>query len=175
MGFGSWLKKLGRNVDPFYSKGTVGHVTAPVTQPVSRVVRAAGRQIDLTSSKSLGGLGRYVAPIARPAIATAAAAVTGGASVIAGERGAISKSAFGVKSTAEGYAVGAGVGLAVLGGKTIGQAVAGAAAGYVKGTDENGRAPVAAGGQENATADGEGGSFLAALLRFMFPTNEPAA
>lgn len=63
------------------------------------------------------------------AVATSAAVVTGGASVVAAERGIVSRSAFGARSAAEGFAAGAAVGGAIAAGAGImGAVTAGAGA-----------------------------------------------
>lgn len=91
----------------------------------SSLIRRTGRAADLTYSK--GAIGQYTYKIARPAVATVAAGYTGGLSVLAGEKGWIPRSTFGVKSTLTGYKIGASVGGAILAGKGI-ASVAGAGA-----------------------------------------------
>lgn len=86
-------------------------------------VGAAGRAIDLTSSKSMinralpSKAATFVQKYSRQAVATSAAITTGGASVLLAQRGAISKGTFGLKTTMQGALTGAMIGGAVAGGK----------------------------------------------------------
>lgn len=79
-------------------------------------VRKAGRYVDLTSTKSLSGLGKYTSKVARPAVGGLAALYTGGGSVYLAKKGKISKSTFGKESVIKSYAIGASVGTAIAGG-----------------------------------------------------------
>lgn len=148
------FKKLGK---------AIGGAVKAVAKPISSV----GRAIDPTYSKGL--IGRITYPIARPMVATAAAAMTGGLSVLAGEKGWISKSTFGIKPTVTGIAIGAAVGGAILTGGGILAAI-GAGAGKVAQSTAGSAAPatsvpvvtdVPAAGIDPATGQPKSGGGLA--------------
>lgn len=86
-------------------------------------IGAAGRAIDLTSSRSAinralpAKVASVVQKYSQQAVATSAAMLTGGASVLLAQRGVISTGTFGVRSTASGLVTGAVVGGAIAGGQ----------------------------------------------------------
>ena len=97
-------------------KGAAGAVAKPV-EAVARPVTRALPKIDPTSSKSV--FGPTVATVVRPVVATSAAGLTGGASVLLAQRRILPQSTFGVKPTVQGYVAGAAIGSAALGGKAL--------------------------------------------------------
>lgn len=117
MGLFSKIKKVAKK-----TVGTIGKGVSTVAKPVvqaSRFVAKPLSQIDPTYSKSLIGrapvVGGAITQVSRMAVATSAAVVTGGASVIAAEKGLLPKSTLGAKTTLEGFATGAAVGAAIVG------------------------------------------------------------
>jgi hypothetical protein len=115
----SWgFKKIFKRAVKAVAK-PVKAVAKPVAA-VAKPVAAALKKVDPSSSKSVFGAktATVFKPVAKfvvkPAIATAAAVVTGGASILAGEKKFIPKDTFGLKPTATGAAIGAAVGGAIL-------------------------------------------------------------
>lgn len=102
----------------------LGRAAAGVARTVTQPIRAVGRQIDASSPRSFIGrtIGSTGRSFVRQAVATSAAVVTGGASVLAAERRVIPRSVFGVQPTVQGFQTGAVVGAAILAGKTALQA-----------------------------------------------------
>lgn len=93
---------------------------------IGGAIKSVGRAVDPTYSKSLIGqapvVGSKLTALSRQAVATGAAWQTLGLSVVAGERGLISRSTFGVKPTAQGFATGAAIGGAIMGGQSLASA-----------------------------------------------------
>jgi hypothetical protein len=105
-----------------------GAVTGAVSSAAGSVTHAAA-QLDPMSSRSIvGGTGLY--RVARPVVATGAAGVTGGLSVLAGQARMIPRSSFGVQPTVQGYMTGAAIGTAIAGGKLM-QSLPGMIGSYV--------------------------------------------
>src|SRR5574340_1213554 len=115
------FKKLGKAIGSAV-KGTKSAISRTLGAGVS-ATESLGRGIDITSRSSVLGripiIGRPAVTFARQAIATSAAMATGGLSVVAAQKGVISKSTFGASTTAQGFVTGAVVGAAILGGQGI--------------------------------------------------------
>ena len=142
--------------------------TQGTTKAALRPVRKAGRYVDLTSTKSLSGLGKYTSKVARPAVGGLAALYTAGGSVALAHKGKISKSTFGKESVIKSYAIGASVGTAIASGYKASAVVSAA------GTIATNPAPEPLGDSAKGFSDAppkpptptEG--FFARLMRFLF-------
>lgn len=111
--------------------GKVKKAAKKITKPVRTTVR----QFDITNRKALLGkvtpkpVRNVVRFVARPAIATSTAALTGGLSVFAAQRaGGRWKATYGVKPTAIGLAAGAAIGGAILAAPAVASAIGGGTA-----------------------------------------------
>lgn len=114
--FGSWFSKAVK---------TVTHAASSVVSTVG----AVGRAVDPTSSRSIFAgipmVGGMITNLSRQAIATSAAGLTGGASVLLAQKGVLPKSTFGLKTTTQGFLTGATIGAGILAGGSIGAIASG--------------------------------------------------
>lgn len=88
-----------------------------VVRGVTNAVQDVGHAFDVTYSKGL--VGQYTAPVARPVVATAAAALTGGASLLRADQRA---------EAIKGWKMGAAIGSGAKAGGALGAVQAGAKA-----------------------------------------------